>query len=119
MFQEHSSDECKKCNMFEPLQSAKNVDQWLNVKLLIEQNEATLVEEKRPAVQVNLGELLKQTGIVDDDDSFFLDDEPTPPQPVQQVQPQVALQSQPMHQPLAESKGNNVSHSKQMFQWKM
>ena len=27
MFQEHSSDECKKCNMFEPLQSAKNVEQ--------------------------------------------------------------------------------------------
>ena len=85
--------------MLKPFESAKNV--WLNVKLLIEQNEATLVEEKRPAVQVNLGELLKQTGIVDDDDSFFLDDEPTPPQPVEQVQPQVALQPRPMHQLLA------------------
>ena len=37
------------------------------------------MEEKRPAVQVNLAELLKQTGIVGDDESFFMDDEPPPP----------------------------------------
>lgn len=45
-----------------------------------------VVEEKRP-VQVNLAELMKQTGIVDDDESFFMDEEPAPmaPPPVQQL----------------------------------
>ena len=57
-----------------------------------------MVEEKRPAVQVNLAELMKQTGIVDDDESFFMmDDEP--------VQPPAAQDQQI---PLVETKENNV-----------
>jgi hypothetical protein len=57
-----------------------------------------VVEEKRPAVQVNLAELMKQTGIVDDDESFFMmDDEP--------VQPPAPLDQQI---PLVETKENNV-----------
>lgn len=65
-----------------------------------------MIEEKKPAVQVNLAELLKQTGIVDDDESFFMDDEPPlppppPPQPIVQI---------PDEQPIppAETKENNV-----------
>ena len=69
-----------------------------------------MVEEKKPAVQVNLAELLKQTGIVDDDESFFMDDEPSlppPPPPSQQMQQQLPIQLQ-MEQPPAETKENNV-----------
>jgi hypothetical protein len=69
-----------------------------------------VVEEKKPAVQVNLAELLKQTGIVDDDESFFMDDEPTlPPPPPPQIQQQLPIQMQ-MEQPIppTETKENNV-----------
>ena len=71
-----------------------------------------MVEEKKPAVQVNLAELLKQTGIVDDDESFFMDDEPTlppPPPPQIQQQQQLPIQMQ-MEQPIppTETKENNV-----------
>ena len=51
------------------------------------------VEEKRP-VQVNLAELMKETGI---DDEFFMDDEPAPPPP-----------PPPIVQP-AETKENNLT----------
>lgn len=67
-----------------------------------------MVEEKKPAVQVNLAELLKQTGIVDDDESFFMDDEPAPPPPpAPQQQPLVQIAEE---QPIlpAETKENNV-----------
>lgn len=80
------------------------------------ENQQVVVEEKKPAVQVNLAELLKQTGIVDDDESFFMDDEPTlqpppppPPQQQQQIQQQLPIQIQ-MEQPIppTETKENNV-----------
>jgi len=76
------------------------------------ENQQVVVEEKKPAVQVNLAELLKQTGIVDDDESFFMDDEPTlppPPPPPQQIQQQPSIQLQ-MEQPIppTETKENNV-----------
>ena len=71
-----------------------------------------MVEEKKPAVQVNLAELLKQTGIVDDDESFFMDDEPTlpPPPPSQQIQQQQLPIQLQMEQPIppTETKENNV-----------
>lgn len=63
------------------------------------------MEEKRPAVQVNLAELLKQTGIVDDDESFFMMDE----EPVQQPAPPPPLPPDQQQQlPLVETKENNV-----------
>lgn len=82
------------------------------------ENQQVVVEEKKPAVQVNLAELLKQTGIVDDDESFFMDDEPTlqpppppppPQQQQQQIQQQLPIQIQ-MEQPIppTETKENNV-----------
>ena len=64
-------------------------------------------------MQVNLGELLKQTGIVGDDESFFMDDEPPPlPPPVASVvpptQPQPTMQLQlPMMTPVIETKESN------------
>ena len=67
-------------------------------------------------MQVNLGELLKQTGIVGDDESFFMDDEPPlPPPPMATVtsvvpptQPQPTLQLQlPMITPVLETKESN------------
>lgn len=68
-----------------------------------------VVEEKKPAV--NLAELLKQTGIVDDDESFFMDEEPLPPAlptapapPTPQVQIQLDQQM-----PAMETKENNAS----------
>ena len=73
-----------------------------------------MVEEKKPAV--NLAELLKETGIVDDD-SFFMEEEPlapvvvAPPQPL--PTPQVQIQMDPPPPPLpavatVETKENNV-----------
>jgi len=66
-------------------------------------------EEKRPAVQVNLAELLKQSGIVDDDESFFLDEEPAAPALPAPAPVAVAAVPAPVQQPLVESKEHNVS----------
>ena len=74
-----------------------------------------VVEEKKP-VQVNLAELMKQTGIVDDDDSFFMmDDEPPPPPPPPAPAPQIPTVIQPalsvvpaVPQITVETKENNV-----------
>ena len=78
-------------------------------------------------MQVNLGELLKQSGIVGDDESFFMDDEPQLPplaistaavavaapitQPLIQQQPplQSPLQQPTMVTSLLETKENNVT----------
>lgn len=70
-----------------------------------------MLEEKKPAVQVNLAELLKETGIADDD-SFFMDDEPLPPppQPQQPQQPMVQIQMDPPPIPAIETKENNVNY---------
>lgn len=58
-------------------------------------------EEKKPAV--NLEELLKQTGIVGDED-FFMDDEST------SVDSAPASAAQ-VPEPVVEAKENNVRHS--------
>ncbi len=60
---------------------------------------------------MNLAELLKQTGIADDDEFSFMDmEEPAPPPPPQPTPPAPQVQIQ-MEQaiPAVETKENNVS----------
>ena len=55
---------------------------------------------------MNLAELLKETGIVDDDGFSFMDEEPAPPPPPPAT-PQVQIQMD-QQIPAAETKENNV-----------